>query len=170
MLLGGLSAPVNTGAQLYTFSFWADIATMVGLVLTLFVARRARTAAEAAETAARDAKEKVMRQSSLVNFASAISVMEDLMRLHRGKEWAASLERHPQLRRMLLDLREGSRGISPEQQTVVSSSVLQLKTIQELIEKHLSDGEDPPKVDRLNNILNTEIEKLYTVSSALKNL
>ncbi|HEY4832014.1 MAG TPA: hypothetical protein VIH61_05580 [Waddliaceae bacterium] len=45
------------------------------------------------------AKAKILKQGTLVNFSSAVSVMEEIIRLQRKKNWDYVLDRHSELAR-----------------------------------------------------------------------
>jgi hypothetical protein len=97
---------------------WGNVASVLGLFVFLigfwFAIRgitTAKRAAQQAEVAAKQAKDRVLSQGTLAHFSSAIAVMEEIIRLHRKKEWENALDRHSELRRLLVELKDGGVGV-----------------------------------------------------------
>ena len=156
-------------------SSWGDFASVTGLLLsvigfafTICVSLRAKRAAEQALQAAQQAKAKILKQGTLFNFSSALSAMEDLVRLNRLKDWESMLDRHSELGRILVELKDGSEGLSEEQLTVIQSCVQQLKIIENQIENHFSSGKPEPDIARMNRIVKVQITKLHGIATMLK--
>ena len=155
---------------------WGNFASVAGLLvsllgfwLTIWGVAKAKGAAERAADAAKQAKEKILKQGTLANFSSAIAVIEEIVRLHRKKEWEVALDRHSELRRILVELKGDGGGLTTEQQTVIQGSVEQFKTIEGVIEKHLSAGKAEPRIDRLNEIAKGQLVKVHEIAISLKN-
>jgi hypothetical protein len=145
------------------------LVSLVGFWITILSVVTAKQAAQNAETAARQAKEKVFKQGTLANFSSAIAVMEELIRLQRKKEWSNSLDRHSELRRILVELKDGGSCLTSEQQTIVQGVIEQFNGIERLIEKHVSDGKPEPQSAKINEVVKNQISKMQGVSITLKN-
>ena len=125
---------------------WGSFASVAGLLIsllgfgiTIWGVRRAKKAAEQAADAARQAKAKILTQGTLANFSSAIAVMEEIVRLQRKKEWEFVLDRHSELGRILVELKDGSGGLTPEQQTVIQGRVEQEPNIESAWNCHNSE-------------------------------
>src|SRR5580698_10532436 len=104
---------------------WGNVASVAGLLiavigfgLTIWGVLSAKSSAEQAKIAALQAKEKILRQGTLTDFSSAIGIMEEIIRMHRRKEWEFVLERHTELEKILVELRNGSIGLTEEQQAI----------------------------------------------------
>jgi hypothetical protein len=142
--------------------------SLVGFLITITVSLRAKRAAEQATLAAEQAKAKILKQGTLFNFSSALAVMDDLVRLNREKDWESMLDRHSQLGRILVELKDGSEGLSEEQIADIQGCVLQLKTIENQIECHFSSGKPEPDIARMNRIVKKQITKLHGIATTLK--
>jgi len=145
------------------------LVSLVGFWITIRSVTTAKKAAQQAELAARQAKEKILKQGALANFSAALSVMEEVIRLHRQKAWENSLDRHSELRRMLAELKEAAVGLTVEQQTQVQAVILQFSTIEKQIERHVSDGKPEPAIARLNEIVKRQIANVQGISITLRN-
>lgn len=169
------------GPELLSESFsdfcntWGNVSSVVGLVisvlgfgLTIWAVLRAKGAAEQAADAADQAKIKIQKLGTVANFSSAIAAMEDIMRLHRQKDWAGALDRQFELRRILVELKDGGGGLTLDQQTVILGSIEQFKGIERAIEKHTAAATEP-KTERLNEVVRNQIVKLHGISITLKN-
>ena len=154
---------------------WGNVASVSGLALsligfgfTIWIALRAKTAAEQASLAAQQAKAKILRQGTLFNFSSALAAMEELVRLNRSKEWESMLDRHSEIGTVLVELKDGSEGLSEEQHITIQGCVQQLKIIENQIENHFSSGKPEPDIARMNRIIKNQITKLHGIATTLK--
>jgi hypothetical protein len=129
----------------------------------------AKRAAQQAEAAAKQAKDKVLSQGTLAHFSSAIAVMEETIRLQRKKEWANALDRHSELRRLLVELKDGWSGITNEQATIIQGCIEQFKTIEGQIEKTVSAAKPEPNAARINGVIKDQITKVQGIAISLKN-
>jgi hypothetical protein len=155
---------------------WANRATVAGLLLSVFGfgftiwgILRTKKAAERAVEAANQTKEKILKQGTLANFSSAIAMMEEIIRVQRKKEWGVSLDRYSELRRVLVELRDGSGGLTQEHQIVIQGTVEQFKTIEKQIDRHVSSGKPEPDIAKINGVVTNQIMKVHGIAINLKN-
>ncbi|HEY4416329.1 MAG TPA: hypothetical protein VGO57_11610 [Verrucomicrobiae bacterium] len=155
---------------------WGDTASVAGLfvsvigfVLAIKGITTAKRAAQQAESAARQAKDRVLSQGTLAHFSSAVAVMEEIIRLQRKKDWENALDRHSELRRLLVELKDGGVGISPEQATIIQGTIEQFKTIEGQIEKTVSADKPEPNAARINGVVKDQIAKMQGIAISLKN-
>ena len=90
---------------------WGDIATLVGIVVSLgglswaiIEASGARTASEAAEAAAKEASEQIAHRLQTADLQRAIGLIERIKTLHDNDRWDASVELYQSLRAMISDV------------------------------------------------------------------
>ena len=90
---------------------WGDVATVVGIIIALGglgwaikEARGARSASEAAETAAGETRDQIARHLQAVDLQRAIGLIERIKTLHDNSRWEASTEHYQTLREMLSDV------------------------------------------------------------------
>lgn len=110
-----------------------------------------------------------MSQGTLAHFSSAIAVMEEIIRLQRKKEWENALDRHSELRRLLIELKDGSVGLSSEQSIIIQGAIEQFKTIEAQIEKKVSSDKPEPNAARINGVVKEQITKVQGIAISLKN-
>lgn len=72
---------------------WGDLASLLGLALTIWFAWRAKTASEQARDAARDAVARVMTLDTVADLSAALTIMEEVLRLQRLGAWDIILDR-----------------------------------------------------------------------------
>ena len=90
---------------------WGDVATIVGIIISLGgigwairEARGARTASEAANAAASETRDRIARHLQTVDLQRAIGLIERIKTLHDNDRWDASTELYQTLREMLSDV------------------------------------------------------------------
>ena len=155
---------------------WGDSASVLGLFIsligfgiTIVGVLRAKRAADLAKEAANRATEKILKQGTLYNFSSAIALMENMLSYYRSKDWANAIARQSELRRILVELKDGGGGITDEQQTTIQGTLQHLIDIGKLIDRHVSDGKPEPNVSRFTEIVSGQIVKMHEISVNLKN-
>ena len=74
---------------------------MIGLGYAGFQSRKARSSAEAAETAADETRDSIGRHLLLIDLERAINLIQRLKLLHSTERWEAALEQYQALRGML---------------------------------------------------------------------
>ncbi len=111
---------------------WGDIATIVGIMVSLGglgwaikEARGARTASEAAKAAASETRDEVASHLQAVDLQRAIGLIERVKTLHDNDRWEASREHYPTLRAMLSDV----IARCPEDQAGVREKLATARTI-----------------------------------------
>lgn len=154
---------------------WGDICSAIGLIVsvmgfwfTIHGVRRARSAAEQANSAALSAKRSIMAANALVEFASAMAIMEEIRRLHRESAWKILPDRYSVLKRALLSLRAEHPNLTAQQETTIQASIVNVRGLEQLVERALAANSEPAKVAKMNGILALEIEKISNVLISLK--
>lgn len=66
---------------------WGDIASVIGLALTVWLAARAKTAAEQARDAAEQVRDQMTALDSLSEISAAIALLDELKNLQRLRVW-----------------------------------------------------------------------------------
>ena len=88
-----------------------------GFAIAIWQIRKARSAAEAANTAATQARESLIHRLSIGDLARASSEIDRLKDLHRGQEWQRALDQYPRVRQTLVDVRVRVEEDAPETAT-----------------------------------------------------
>ena len=89
---------------------WGDVATVIGIVVSLVglgwaikEAHGARSASEAATVAANETKDRIAHHLQAVELQRAIGLIDRIKTLHDNDRWEASKEHYQTLRAMLSD-------------------------------------------------------------------
>jgi hypothetical protein len=176
---------VDNGSQLmqaaltsiagWTISYLADVATLVGLgvtivgfVVTIINVLKSKSAAERAERAAQEARSNLLRVDSIALISSIIAGLEDVKRLHRSGSWQGMPERYGVQRRMLISVRAGNLTLRDAQKTTLQSAIQQLSAMEKQIEEHLANPGNAPDIANLNGIISKQADKLTQLLTELK--
>jgi hypothetical protein len=107
-----------------------DLASIAGLIVaaggfafTLYGVHKTKTAAERAEQAARTTRDSVRLLDTVVDFSAAISILEEIKRLHRATQWSVLPDRYTALRKILVALRTSNPKLSDGQRTTIQNAV-----------------------------------------------
>ena len=150
-------------------SLLSFVVTVAGFALSLWMIWKSKTAAEAAETAAKQASGDLRRSFALTDMTSAIAVAEEIRRLHREGSWPIVLERYSHLRGLVVRIREENPGLSRKQRKKVQAIVDQISYLESTIEE--ATGKEPPaKVDvaSANMLLTNQVDALQGLAAALR--
>ena len=111
---------------------WGDVATVVGIIVSLVglawairEAHGARSASEAAEAAASETRDQIAHHLQAVDLERAIGLIERIKTLHDNSQWEASTEHYQTLRAMLSDV----IARSPEDQSDVREKLATARII-----------------------------------------
>lgn len=83
---------------------WGDIATVIGVGISLAGFFWAIRAAHGARAAAREAKDQIVNHLQTVDLQRAIGLIELIKTLHDNDRWEAAREHYQELRAMLSDV------------------------------------------------------------------
>lgn len=161
-------------ASAWTIATVADIATLVGLAITvvgfgvtIVNVRRSKSAAERAELAAKEARSNLLRVDAIAGISGIIMGLEDIKRLHRGGSWDGMPERYGIQRRMLIAVRAGHLSLTDSQKATLQSVIQQLSMMEKQIEEHLASPGSPDAA-RLNGIITRQADNLTQLLTELK--
>lgn len=152
---------------------WGDAATVFGIVVSLGglgwaikEARGARSASQAAETAASETRDQIQRHLQTVDLQRAIGLIERIKTLHNNDRWEAAREHYQALRAMLSDV----IARCPEHQTEVRDKLAAARTIirdtenfaRERIGEAIAD-QDRSRLNQSLNDIQSDLEELASV-------
>ena len=148
---------------------WGDLATIVGLALTIWVAFQAKKAAEQARDAAQQVKERIASLDTLADVSAAITIMDEIRRLHRLGAWPLLLDRYSILRRHLIRVEKMNADLTEAQRKQISRAIGQFRIIEMKVESAVSRPEEI-LVDSaaLNRIVSGQVDALEKIMIAIK--
>ena len=157
-------------------SAWGDVATLVGILVSLcgltwaiVEARGARSASEAAQAAASETRDQIARHLQTVDLQRAIGLIQRIKTLHDNDRWEASGEHYQTLREMLSAI----IARCPEEQASVREKLATARRtvgdMENLVRQHVSRHDPVPESDhsRLNQSLNDMQSDLEELASSV---
>jgi hypothetical protein len=96
---------------------------------------KVRSVSSATEAARNELRQRLSAIDTLKDVSAAISMMDEIKRLHRAKGWTVLLERYAALRRLLLAIQTYNTTLSAEQKTILSAALNQFRIIEEKVER-----------------------------------
>jgi hypothetical protein len=109
--------------------------SLIGFLITIIGVYKSQGAAERAEKAAKSTRESIQLLNSVVDFSAAISILEEIKRLHRREDWLLLPDRYASIRKLLISLRSSGPRLSDEQSTVIQTALANLRSIEEQVER-----------------------------------
>jgi hypothetical protein len=158
---------------------WGDLSSVIGLVvsvvglaLTIWYARAAKIAAEEARDAAREARDRVLTLDAIGELSSAITIIQEIMRLQRTQAWDIVwdivLDRYEVLRAHLVRS-EAAAGLDGNHRASIRTAMGQFRKIVEDIEDAQTDQQRGQlNVAVFNRIIADEASTLERIKIALK--
>jgi hypothetical protein len=168
--------------QTFFNEHWGDIASVLGLLVSLVgfyfalvslaEARRAslkaKDAAVRAEEAANATKDSIFKSDTIANCSLAIGILDEIKILQRKGDWQALPDRYSAVRRILVTLRSVDGQLSTSQSETLQGSLAQFVEIEKKIETSLSSGKKALSPAPLNSIVSAQIDKLHEILIAMK--
>ncbi|MGJ5076733.1 hypothetical protein [Bradyrhizobium oligotrophicum] len=151
---------------------WADVSgfliAVFGFGATLIGVRKSKNAAVAAQRAAQATRDSIRLLETIVDFSTAIAVLEDIKRAHRETGMSSTLpERYASIRKQLIVLKSSGTKLSDVQLAVIQNAVANLSAMEDHLEKALANKGAFP-VAKFNNLISRDIDKLVDVLTTLK--
>jgi hypothetical protein len=158
---------------------WGDLASVVGLAVSVFgfvyaisMARQARVAAEQARDAAQAARDRIFSLNTISELIAARMALSEIIRFQRLNVWNISwdivLERYESARISLVRCEQG-HGV-PEAQRKSSRTAVALLSIMVVDIDTARIDRDPGRLDTVifNRRLSTQIEELEKARIAIE--
>jgi len=142
--------------------------TVLGFGFTLVAVYRSKTAAQSARDAALEAKALLLRSDAIADFATAVSIMDEIRRLHRVGAWAILPDRYSILRAKLISIRTSNSNMSEDHRVALSRAIEEFKAIEARVERSIASGTAPPNPAKLNEIVGTHLDALGEALTTLK--
>jgi hypothetical protein len=143
---------------------WGDLASILGLALTLWVAWRAKTAAEQARDATRQVTARISNLDMLAEISAAVATLDEIKRLQRRSDWDLALDRYAVVRRHLVRVKQMNHGLTALQLTELTAAIGKFRIIETKVERakvnSAQDTIDPATVNRTISNLADILERL----------
>lgn len=152
-----------------------DLASIVGLLVaiigfcvTIISVVRSKKAAERAEDAALQVRQDIAHFETVVDFAAALSSIDEIKRLNREGAWRVLPDRYAALRKALISIRKANPGLSSQHQTHLQSAIQHCSLMEGQVERALEAQSAPPRFTKLNEILSQQADHLNEILVEIK--
>lgn len=144
--------------------------SLVGFTATIFNVAKSRTAAQRAEEAAVEAKNRIMFYDTLSNVADAVSAMEEIKRHQREENWKLLLERYSYVRKLLIGIRVTHPRLTDDQQSALQGAIKYLYDAEISIEQALRKDDIPDNASRITALMSKHLDNVRQVLAELKSV
>jgi hypothetical protein len=124
------------------------------------------TSAAAAEVASHETRDAITRVLTVVDLERAKAVIQRLKDLHRDNKWEAGLEHYQPLRAMLADIDARHPAPTPEVHTTLREAIVQVRVIEDSVDRALRENNEPSGARHFNRVLNTTQVHLEQIASS----
>lgn len=151
---------------------WGDLASLLGLTYTIWLAYRAKTAAEQARDAARAARDRLFSLDTIKELTTAKMALNEIIRLQRlnvwGVGWDVVLDRYESARLSLVRC-EHAPGVPQAQRDAIRLAVVRLRIIVVKIETaRIHQDQTQLDIVTINRFLSTQIDALERARIAIE--
>ena len=153
---------------------WGDVATVVGIIVSLGAivwaikeARGARSASQAAETAASETRDQIQRHLQTVDLLRAIGLIQRIKLLHDITSWEAAMEQYQALRAMLSDIIARCPEGHTELRQRLNTARTRVRGMENLVREYLNQSIGDTEGANLNRELNEIQSDLEELASDL---
>jgi len=154
---------------------WGDIASVVGVVvsligfaITIWGVLRSKTAAQKAKEEVSNVRETISRLDTAMEFSAALTMMDEIKRLHRAAAWIMLPDRYSALKRLLISIRTTNLDLADEHQAVLQGAIQHFTDLEKKVERALASNGSPPNVATVNEIVSAQLDKMSEVISAIR--
>ncbi len=154
----------------YLATNWGDVATVIGIIVSLVglgwaikEAHGAKSASQAAQVAAYETRDQVARHLQAVDLQRAIGLIERIKTLHDSESWEAARQHYQTLRRMLSDVIVRCPGEQREEREKLSTARAYVSEMDNSVRLHSSGGvsnRDKSLFNRVLNDIQSDLEEL----------
>jgi hypothetical protein len=172
------------GSALWTFTARvADIFGVVGFPLALIglriafnEARRAKQQSELAKQASQAAQEAVhkFRQDlnlsmSVMDFARALSITDEVKRMIRTKSFLLLPDRLSEMRAILIGIHGTELELNKKQKTIFQTAIMNSQALEATVDNIVVSNQVPPNIATLTQPICKDVDSLREILTHLKN-
>lgn len=150
------------------FSVIGVVVSVVGLAWAIREARRARSAAQSAEQATIETRNRIARHLVTTDLERAVGLIQRLKLLHREGHWEAALEQYQSLRAIISNITARHPDLEPEIHELLSSAREDISEMEDSVGMRVSRDLEPDNLDVLSRQLNTIQSNLERISSTME--
>jgi hypothetical protein len=147
---------------------WGDLASVAGLILTLFGFGVTLSSLNRTRREVRRIRSLLSTMDAVSELSALLAALEELKRLHREGSWVVSLYRYSELRRKCVALRHGGSVFSLEQRSLLLDAIRTLRHMEDRVEQSLQGLTGAPDVPRLNGLVSDQMDRLEGLLTDVK--
>jgi len=147
---------------------WASIVGLAIGLLALFVTFLAWRAATRAAEAARKAKEAVYRAQGIADVSALISLLNEVKRLHRSRNWEMLLDRYAKAREMLMSIEHSCPHLPQEVVSRFPGIRVHLRGFETKVEREMGKSGSSLDVTRFNAVIAVQVDELCGILEGIK--
>lgn len=140
----------------------------MGFVVTIVSVVASKKAAQRAEDAALEVRDKFLRTDTVMELSGAIAIMEEIKRMHRLDIWSLLPDRYSSLKRLLVTIRTSNPSLLPEHRALLLGAIQQFSDIERKVERALANHSSPSNVAKLNEIVSLQLDHTNEILAALR--
>lgn len=142
--------------------------SIIGFAITIYTAYRSKSAAQAAETAARETRARLAAFDSMVAISTAIAGLDEVRRLHRQSAWAILPDRYSALRKALISIRNAAGDLSEAHAASLQAAIQQLANLEQQMDQVIANPSKAPDFVKLNQVVSKHADRLTEVLEAIR--
>lgn len=142
--------------------------TIIGFIFIIIKILQSKKVAEQAKEISENIRTDILRTDTVMEFTNALSAMAEIKRLHRKDAWEILPDRYSSLRKTLITIKSSFKGFTSKQIKDLQSAIQNFKNMEDQVETALIQKKAPENVDRLNNIISLQIDKVQEILIDIK--
>jgi hypothetical protein len=148
---------------------WGDLASVLGLAITIWLTWRAKKAAEQARDAAQQVKARISNLDMLADISAAVATLDEIKRLQRLAAWDVALDRYTVVRKHLVRVEQMKQGLTELQLQDIGKAIRQFRIIEAKVEREKANpAQEPIDPAKLNGIVADQGDILEKLMIAIK--
>ena len=153
-----------------------DIASILGLMLaiggfivTIIKINSSKSQINFTSQAVKAVEEQIRSMNNFSDFATAISTIDEIKRLHRVGAWQILPERYSSLRKLIISLKVSSNDLTDDQRSDLQSAIGVLSDLESKVEKGIRKNElQTLNTITLNKVMSDQVDKLHEMLVDIK--
>jgi hypothetical protein len=130
--------------------------SVAGFAVTICAALGAKSAAEQARTAEREARERVLQFDTVVDFSAAVTTLDEIRRLQREKARPVLLDRYSAISKLVIQIRHSGTALTDVQHTIIQRVLTHIRELENQVERALAINAEL-KTSRLNLMVSEQL-------------
>lgn len=145
------------------------VITIIGFALTIRSTWKSREASIKAREEVAKVREDMRKIRTVADFSSALTLMEEIKRLHRDSSWQILPDRYSNLKNLIVSVKSANGDLRDDQKAIIQNVLTQLTNMENQVERHLMTKQNPPDITRFNSIISKQVDNLREILVEVQN-